>query len=139
MSDRKLAFLALSAVWVKLIWMLHPHADIPFDQIPTYQMFPLRPDILISKPTYIATACGHIVWLIFATVCYFKFEQFKKAFAALFIIQLIQFFEYFANYNEPFAWQIVNLFGHETEIGFTLIKLVVPMGIFIYQLAWEER
>ncbi len=110
-----------------------------FDKIPVYSMFPLRPDIMISKPTYIATACGHIAWLIFSSVCYFTLSDYKKIFGVLFIIQFFQFIEYFFTYNEPFDWQVIDLFGHEVELSLTLVKLVVPTCMYIFQEAWRDR
>lgn len=139
MSKSNIALLALSAVWIKLIWLLHPHADMDFNETPVYSMFPIRPEIMISKPTYIATACGHITWLIFSTVCYFTLDNYRKIFGVLFIIQFLQFVEYFFTYNEPFDWQKVQLFGHKVELTFTLAKLVIPSCIYVFQEIWRDR
>lgn len=138
MRKSRIALLALSALYVKLIWILHPHADLPYTEVPTFQLFPLAKDIMISKPTYIAFACNHVVWLIFISVCWFTLEKYRVTFAVLFLIQFLQFIEYFFTYNRPFNWQIISIFGHEIEIGLTLVKLIVPACICMYQVIWKN-
>lgn len=138
MSRKSLAWLAISTLFIKLIWLLHPDMMLQVKSIPTYQMFPFAKDIWITKPTYISFMCEKLVWLVIILIWGELLPEYKMVFGALFIIQALQFVEFFLNYNyEPWFWFYIG--NHKIDIDLTLAKLTIPSLILLYQQIWKGK
>lgn len=134
-KEDRVALLVVLTLPVKFLWKLHPHAALPYDQIPEYKLFKYS-EITITWPTYISYASEHVIWLMWIYAACMMFPRFKWTFNTWFVIQFLQFGEYFFTYNETqfFAY----LFGHKVELGLHLVKLILPSLIFIWELTWRE-
>lgn len=136
-DQRKLIWFILSTLWIKALWTLHPDALLPAEQIPVYKMFPYS-DTPISKPTYIFFICSHTITLIYIYVWGQMFGRYKNLFLIWFVIQTVQFGEYFLNYNEAQLWYYIG--PYKLDIDFTLLKIVgLPITFLLYKVIWRSR
>jgi hypothetical protein len=140
MSDKEQRKLIWILVWtpaLKALWTLHPDRLLPADQIPTYKMFPFA-DIEISWPTYIYFIVLHIVQLVYVRSWWAMFERYRNVFTCWFWVEVIQFAEYFANYNEAQIWTYIG--AYRLDIDFTLLKMAgLPIVFGFYEFIWRKR
>jgi hypothetical protein len=136
-DQRKLIWFILSTLWIKALWTLHPDALLPGVDIPVYKMFKYS-ETLISKPTYIFFICSHTITLIYIYVWGQVFVNYKNLFLIWFVIQIVQFGEFFLNYNEAQIWYFIG--PYKLDIDLTLLKIVgLPITFLLYKLIWRDR
>lgn len=136
-DQRKLIWFILSTLWIKALWTLHPDALLPADQIPVYKMFSYS-DTPISKPTYIFFICSHTITLIYIYVWGQVFVNYKNLFLIWFVIQVVQFGEFFLNYNEAQIWYYIG--PYKLDIDLTLLKIVgLPVTFLLYKVIWRNN
>jgi hypothetical protein len=140
MSDKdqkKLIWLLLSTLFIKALWTLHPDALLPPNEIPVYKMFKYS-DILISKPTYFYFICAHTIMLIYIFVWGELLPRYRKLFVIWFVIQALQFVEYFFNYNEAQLWYFIG--RYKLDVDLTLAKMtVLPATFLLYDYIWRRK
>lgn len=136
-DQRKLIWFILSTLWIKALWTLHPDALLPAAEIPVYKMFPYS-DTQISKPTYIFFICSNTITLIYIYVWGQVFVKYKNLFLVWFVIQMVQFGEFFLNYNEAQIWYYIG--PYKLDIDLTLLKIVgLPITFLLYKLIWRSN
>jgi hypothetical protein len=140
MSDkdqRKLIWFVLVTLWIKALWTLHPDALLPNADIPTYKMFPFS-DILITKPSYFYFICLHAITMIYVFVWGEVFKSYRNLFKIWFIIQAVQFVEYFFNYNEAQLWTFIG--PYKLDIDLVFLKMVgLPVVFLLYNVIWNRN
>lgn len=138
-QQRKLIWLILSTLIIRYLWTLHPDNYIYEDPnlIPEYKLFPFS-DQKISWPSYLYFACINAVQLIYIMVWMNVFSRYKNIFHVWFVIQAIQFGEYFLTYSEP--QMSVNIGRYPLPIDLTLAKMVLlPSMFLLYDVIWRNK
>ena len=138
-QERKLIWLILSTLIIRYLWTLHPDNYIYEDPnlIPVYKMFPFS-DQKISWPSYLYFPCLNIVQLIYIRVWMKVFDRYRNIFHVWFVIQAMQFGEYFLNYNE--AQMSIHFGRYPLAIDLTLAKMVIlPILFLLYDVIWRRR
>lgn len=98
MGERGNVLIVMGAYCVLFLWTVLPDRGI-------IHPFPLNPEQAINSQTYIWVATIYAAFLMFTWVVYrlTKDSQARAFFDAVFIIQALQFGEYFLNYNATWA------------------------------------
>jgi len=136
---RNLVWLLLSTLIIRYLWQLHPDSFIYDDpnKIPVYKLFWFS-EQEISWPSYIGGICLNIVMLIYIRVWMKVFGEYKMIFHIWFVIQAIQFGEYFLTYNE--AQMSIHFGRFPLPIDLTLAKMVgLPIMFLLYDVIWKRR
>lgn len=128
-------WLIVIAPLIQALWTLHPDNFLDYDKIPTYKMFPFS-EVEISKPTYFYFMLRHVVMMIYAYAFGELVPKYRKIFMFWFIVQSVQFVEYFFNYNEAKLW--VMIFDHRLDLDLQFLKML-GMPIFYLILQWKDR
>lgn len=121
---------------IQALWTLHPDAWLPANQIPVYKMFKFAKDIEISMPTYFFFILRHSVTLIYIYSWGELLPKYKKIFSFWFIIQSVQFVEYFFDYNESQIF--MNIGQYRLPIDLTLVKMF-GLPAYLLVLKWKDR
>lgn len=127
----------IGTLFIKALWTLHPDVLLGIQNIQTHQMFPFAKHVWITKPTYISMICDKSISLIIVWTWLALMPEYKKPLSALFIIHSLQFVEFFFTYNETLIW--MNIGRHKLDIDLSLLKLIVPVGILIFQEPWKDK
>lgn len=133
--ELKIATVAFLTLPVSLLWKLHPHAYLPFDQVPWFELFPLS-ETKITWPTYVSMICNNAVKLMWIYVIWELLPGFRWSINTWFVIQALQFVEFFFTYNETQIF--VQFLWHDVEIGLHLAKLIIPWLVFIFEATWKK-
>lgn len=137
MSEKRLVLLVVSTLWVTVLWTLHPDALLDYKDIKSYRLF-LYSDVEITWPTYIFFLCRHCVQLITIHVWWSIFEKYKPLFTVWFVIQAIQFVEYFMNYNTTVFFPVY-FWGHRLDVDFTFMKIILVTGMYVSRGLWMRK
>lgn len=133
--ELKIATVAFLTLPVSLLWKLHPHAYLPFDQVPWFELFPYS-ETKITWPTYVSMICNNAIKLMWIYVIWELLPGFRWSLNTWFVIQALQFVEFFFTYNETQIF--VKFMGHNVEIGLHLAKLIIPWLVFIFEATWKK-
>lgn len=135
-KEERVVLLVMFTLPISYFWKLHPHAALPDDQVPWLHLFPYS-ETVITWPTYISMVCANINKLIWVYAACEMFPKFKWSLNTWFVIQALQFVEFFFTYNETQFFTY--LFGHKVELGLHLAKLILPWMVFIWEMTWKDR
>lgn len=123
--DKILVLCMVSTLFVNELWTLEPYSTT------TYQMFPYA-ETWISKRAYYALACHYAVMVIILMVLYTKFETYRVLFGVWFILNALEFVEYFLTYNK--ALYYLHYKQHQVGVNMTNIKYVVLIILTGFEL-----
>ena len=133
--ELRLGLLVLFTLPISYLWKLHPHSVLPDDQVPWLNLFAYS-DTQITWPTYISMICNNANKLIWIYVVLELLPRFKWSLNTWFVIQALQFVEFFFTYNET---QFFMYFGNDrVEIGLHTAKLIIPWLVFIFEAIWKK-
>lgn len=80
--------------------------------------------------------CNNANKLIWLYVVIELLPGFRWSLNTWFVIQALQFVEFFFTYNETQIF--VQFLGHNVEIGLHLAKLIIPWLVFIFEATWKK-
>lgn len=132
MSRKTIAWIAISGLFVKALWILHPDYDVPWQQLELIKKFPLS-DIEITDITYVSMICDKSAMLIWIFCLGMLMPQYWRAFSVWFTIQALQFGEFFLNYNET------SIYLYGVPINLSFAKLVLPACVLLYEQIWKDK
>lgn len=119
-----------STLFINELWTLTPFSYT------TYQLFPFV-DTAITKRAYYALACHYAVMVVILMVLYYKFDKLRVVFGVWFILNALEFIEYFLTYNK--AVFFVHIGSHEVGINMTNIKYLVLSFLTIFKIITWSR
>lgn len=121
MNERLIVVLIFTAIFLKELFFLLPENVF-------IRPFPLH-NIEITLQSYLYFACSYAGMLIVAYIFSRTLTRFRGVAETWFILQGIEFADYFLTYNTPWCY-----FG-QLPIGITLVKFIVLFSLIIYKLS----
>lgn len=132
MTNSKWLLVVLFATYLlHELWTLWPKSETE------YAAFPLKPDILITRQTYIHMLCKYAIWVIMMAIIYAMYPEARDVMIWFVAFQFLELIEYILTYNK--AIYRLSILGLNIGINITNIKAVV-MFILVTKkvLTWNH-
>lgn len=126
MSNRLIVVLIFTAIFLKELFFILPKKQ-------WITPFPFYPEMEITKQSYFYMACSYAGMMIIAFIFSKKLGSFWIVGHAWFILQAVEFADFFFTYNTHWF----SVFG--IGIGITLLKFCILFLIITYKLIKQWR